>query len=146
MVSFPAPPPNDEPPPDPPRPEGFPAPGPEFSPEQVVQFQLYALQHNEQPEHNSGIAAAFDFASPENRERTGPLSNFIAMIHNESYGPMLNFVTAEFGPCVVSGDTAHQPVFITGRDGRRYAYVWVLSRQPDGPLKDCWLTDAVIVP
>ncbi|MGQ0628107.1 MAG: DUF4864 domain-containing protein [Phycisphaerales bacterium] len=145
MVSFANKPPR--PPHDlPPVPEGFPTPGPEFSPDQVVQFQLYALQHNEQPCPNSGIAAAFEFASPANRQAVGPLARFIELVHNDFYLPMLNFATVDFGKTIIAGDEAQQPVIITTRQGRRVGYVFLLSRQKDGPVEGCWMTDGVIVP
>lgn len=127
-------------------PEGFPMPGPEFSPEEVVQFQLYALQHNEQPVPDSGIAAAFEFASPANRAQTGPLERFIDLVHNDSYEAMLNFVAVDFGQTKIDGDIASQPVRLTARDGQKFDYIFMLSRQTDGPYEGCWMTDAVLCP
>jgi len=142
MVAFANKPPSSAAPPEPPH--GFPVPGPEFSPEQVVQFQVYALQHNEDPQHDAGIAAAFEFASPANREATGPLTRFISLVHNGQYAALLNAISAEYGPTCIDGESAIQPVLITTRTGDRVGYVFVLSRQADGPFEGCWMTDAVI--
>jgi hypothetical protein len=48
-------------------------PRPELSPEQVVQYQAEALQHNDEPKTDAGIERAFRFASPSNKQMTGPL-------------------------------------------------------------------------
>ena len=49
-------------------------PDPALTPEQVVRIQLEALRNNDAGDR--GIAVAFRFASPGNRQNTGPLPRF----------------------------------------------------------------------
>src|SRR5438309_2031919 len=64
-------------------------PSPQLTPDQVVRVQMEAMKHNDRPAHDAGIAKTFKFASPQNREQTGPLDKFIAMVKNPVYAPML---------------------------------------------------------
>lgn len=122
-----------------------PTPSPQYSPRQVVEIQLNALQRLDEPEKDAGIATVFRFASPENRSQTGPLPRFAQMLR-EGYPEMLNHRSHNLSPPVVQGDEALQPVELTSRGGRILRYVFVLRQQLDGPYKDCWMTDGVVVP
>lgn len=121
----------------------LPTPSPELTPEQVVRLQLEALQRND--ETNQGIEIAFNFASPDNRKYTGPLSKFIKMLNDPHYRPMLNHQAAEFDPIKISGNTALQRVTLTAKDGRVFAYLFSLSKQTDPPYENCWMTDGVVI-
>jgi len=59
-------------------------------PEEVISIQLAALQNNNHPYKNAGIEQTWEFAHPSNRQYTGPLSNFIKMMHLDSYSIMIN--------------------------------------------------------
>jgi hypothetical protein len=120
-----------------------PQPGPDLSPEQVVQIQLQALQRNDTPTKDSGIAIAFRFASPANQAATGPLANFVLLVKNPLYHPMLNHKTVERGPMKIDGDQAQQRVTLTSATNERAVYIFTLSKQRDGKYKDCWMTDGV---
>src|SRR3984957_18998229 len=65
-------------------------PKPELSPEQVVQYQAEALQHNDEPKPDAGIERAFRFASPSNKQVTGPVENFARIVKSPAYAPLLN--------------------------------------------------------
>jgi hypothetical protein len=119
-----------------------PRPSPKLTPGQVVRIVMDALQHND--EDDSGIAVTFDFASPANREVTGPLERFAQMVKNPAYGPMLNYKSAEYGKAVVVDDQAQQVVKIVAADDEVAVYVFRLSKQPDGEYEGCWMTDGVI--
>lgn len=121
-----------------------PMPGPEHSPQDVVRFQLEAMQSNNTPHPNAGVEVAFRFASPGNKETTGPLDRFVLMVHGEAYAPLLNHLGAEFGQALIEPDAAMIPVIITSRDGARIAYAFFLSRQSGGEYEDCWMTDSVV--
>jgi hypothetical protein len=118
-------------------------PTPDLSPEQVITIQLQALQHNDSPAKDSGIAVAFRFASPANQAMTGPLENFIRLVKNPVYRPMLNHQEAARGTLRVVGDQAQQRVTLTGASGEKFVYIFTLSKQKDEPYKDCWMTDGV---
>ena len=121
-----------------------PHPAPTLSPGQVVTIVLNALQHNDDPQPDAGIATTFEFASPANREETGPLRRFALMIKNPAYRPMLGFRSATRLPIEIDGSRARQRVVIIGRDGSQVTYVFLLSKQSDGPYANCWMTDGVI--
>ena len=121
-----------------------PVPGPDLTPEGVVRLQVEALQRNDDPYPDAGIATAFRFASPGNRRATGPLDRFAAMVKGPVYGDMLGFESAEFGEMRVEGDLAAQRVTLVQPDGRRVRYVLGLSKQADGECTGCWMTDSVV--
>ena len=70
-------------------------PQPGLSPAQVVQYQVTALQHNDDPKSDAGIERAFQFASPANKQATGPLENFTQILKSPAYAPMLNNRSSE---------------------------------------------------
>lgn len=117
-------------------------PDPDLTPQQVVRLQLEALQRNDEPHADAGIATAFGFASPANRRVTGPVARFAAMLKNPLYRPMLGHSSAQFGPVQVKGEIARAQVVLFGGDGRMVAYDFTLSRDPS---THCWLTDSVML-
>jgi len=118
-------------------------PASELAPEEVVRIQVEALKYNDQK--NRGIEIVYRFASPGNRNSTGPLSRFISMIYSEAYRPMLNHTNAEYGRIEVADEQAGQRVSITTEDGTRIVYVFVLSKQQGEECNGCWMTDAVFI-
>ena len=62
-------------------------PGPELTPQLVVDIQLQALQ--QAGDGREGIATCFEFASPSNRKKTGPLERFTQMVSGPPYDVML---------------------------------------------------------
>jgi hypothetical protein len=121
-----------------------PRPAPGLSPTEVVRIQLVALQRNDQPTPDAGIARAYQFASPGNRAKTGSLENFARMIH-AGYAEMLNHRSAQYEQIVTldSGE-ALQGVTLKAANGQTLRYVFILSRQPGPPCTNCWMTDGVL--
>lgn len=119
-----------------------PAPDPALKPDEVVRAVMDALKEND--EKDSGIAVAFDFASPANQEVTGPLERFAPMVKSPAYAPMLNHKSATYGKLQVRETVAQQLVTVADADGKEAAYVFRLSKQAEGDHKDCWMTDGVI--
>jgi hypothetical protein len=60
-------------------------PNPELTPQQVVEFQLDTLRHNDEPTTDAGIERSFRFASPSNRLVTGSLSHFSEIVHSPGW-------------------------------------------------------------
>lgn len=118
-------------------------PKPELKPEEVVQLVMTALQHNDTPSKDAGIATTFRFASPENKEMTGPLERFTQMVKGPMYAPMIGFESVEYLPIDVRGDLAQQFVRLVTAEGTEAYYVFRLRRVSEGDHKDCWMTDAV---
>ena len=120
-----------------------PHPDPGLDPASVVRIQLKAMEHNDRPSPDAGLAVVFSFASPGNREQTGPLAHFSAMIH-ASYGQLLNHRSARLNKTVVQGDQALQGVELVDQKGETARFVFVLSRQSEPPYAGCWMTDGVL--
>ncbi len=117
-------------------------PNPALSPQDVVRAVCRAMQENN--EKDEGIATVFSFASPSNREATGPLERFIPLVKSPAYSPMLNCKSIELGPGETKENVTQQAVKITAVDGTVTIYVFILSKQADGEFKDCWMTDGVM--
>ena len=100
-----------------------------MTPEQVVQFQVTALQHNDDPQTDAGIERAFRFASPSNKTSTGPLEKFAQIVKSPAYSPMLNNVSSSIVGSDVEGDKAKVAVKVFGATGRPVTYIFVLSKQ-----------------
>ena len=67
-------------------------PNPNILPEDVIKIQLEALMNNNIPYEDAGISQTWEFAHPENRQYTGPLSNFTSMMKSDPYSSMLGIV------------------------------------------------------
>ena len=118
-------------------------PRPELSPEQVVGYQVTALQHNDEPQSDAGIERAFRFASPANKQMTGPLEKFVRIVKSPVYSPMLNNRSSLIVGSQVQDDQAKIAVKVVAADGRQVIYLFALSKQADGEFINCWMTDAV---
>ncbi len=116
-------------------------PNKRLKPEEVVRIQMEALQHNDVPNRDSGIAKTFDFASPSNKQATGPLDHFTTIVKSPAYLPMLNCKKVTYDPIHVEGDQAQQRVHIIAANGLRITYVFLLSLQNEGPFAGCWMND-----
>lgn len=117
-------------------------PAPDLSPSEVVRIQVEALKNNDSKD--TGIEVTFRFASPANKQVTGPLSHFKQMVKNPAYRPMLNHKLAEFGTMRISGDTATQRVTIIEPNGQAAVYLFTLSKQDMPNCHGCWMTDSVV--
>ena len=118
-------------------------PSPQLKPEEVVRLVTEAMGRNDMPTADAGIATAFAFASPGNKQATGPLARFIPMVKSPAYRPLLNYAKIEYGPVRVEGDYAEQLVTVTDAAGDLAAFLFTLSCQADGDYEDCWMTDGV---
>ena len=62
-----------------------PGPAPYLTARNVVAIQLQALQNNDVPAKDAGIAQVWKFAHPDNKRMTGPLPRFARMIKSAHY-------------------------------------------------------------
>ena len=122
------------------------APAANWTPAEVVRFQLEALRDNDASD--SGISNCFRFASPENRRMTGPLSRFAQMLRTGPYTLMFHYRDVIYHPLEIDGGTAVQRVTLASAT-RAVTYRFVLTRQPPGECKqccpNCWMTDGVYI-
>jgi hypothetical protein len=116
-------------------------PDPALSPEQVMRAVLDALKDNNAKD--DGIRTTFKFASPANQAVTGPVERFIPMVKNPAYRALINHQSAKVGKVERKDDRAAAYVLVVDANGRAAYFVWQLSRQKEGALKDCWMTDGV---
>ncbi len=124
--------------------KGEPRPSPGLSPTEVVRIQLAALQRNDSPSPDTGIARAYQFASPGNRTKTGSLENFARMIHG-GYAGMLNHRSVQYEPlAMLDSGEALQGVTLKAANGQVLRYVFILSRQQGPPCTGCWMTEGVL--
>jgi len=107
----------------------------------VVHIQVLALQNND-PATNEGINTTWQFASPSNRDLTGPYSNFVRTIES-GFEPLLNATGVRYGPLDRDGDTASQPVTVVDANGTTTSYRWTVEKQSDAPYEGCWMTAGV---
>jgi len=119
-------------------------PDPELSPEEVVQYQVRALQHNDDPHPDAGIERTFRFASPSNKSQTGPLEHFVSIVKSVAYLPLVNNLASSVVGSRIEGDHAKVIIRITPEKGPDLSYLFVLTRQHEGELDNCWMTDSVL--
>lgn len=112
----------------------------ERPPSLVIAIQVGALRNND-PATDEGINTTWRFASPENRQATGPVENF-AEILRSGYRPLLEAERVAYGPLEREGARASQTVTVTA-DGEESRYRWTLRRQSGGRYDGCWMTSSV---
>ena len=118
-----------------------------IEPSQVIQIQLSGLMNNDKPNTDDGIKQTWEFAHPENKKYTGPLSKFIDLLKSESYSMLINHLDSEIIEVFKSNNQYGFEVTILGNDKKYYKFQWVVEKYyKDGPLKDCWLTTSVSNP
>jgi len=117
-----------------------------LDPERVVQIQLDALQHNDEPRPDAGIERTWAFAHPNNKRMTGPLERFTEMIKGPAYRALLDHRTHIIEPLARTPDTAVFMVMVIPRNGAIVAYRWRLERVREGSFEGAWMTVAVSPP
>ena len=118
-------------------------PNPALTASDVVRIQLGALANNDSPYQDAGIEITFRFASPDNKKVTGPLPRFIQLVKNPQYGPMLNHLSVEYGEPSMEEGRKMIPVLLTGSDGNKAAYVFIVGQQDIEECQGCWMTEGV---
>jgi len=118
-----------------------------ISPKEVVKIQLSGLQQNDLNFKDSGIEQTWQFAHPNNKRVTGPLSNFKMMIKSDSYRMMINHLSHTITEVGSSDKWAQFEVIILDKDKIYHKFNWQVEKYTlDGSLKDCWLTTMVSSP
>ena len=116
-------------------------------PSEVVKIQLSSLQNNNSPNIDSGILQTWEFAHPKNKSFTGPYDKFKIMIKKDSYSILINHKSHEVKEMFKNENVATYEVVILGKDKKFYKFKWQVEKyNKEGPLKNCWLTTAVLAP
>jgi len=118
-------------------------PNSELTASDVVRIQLVALSSNDTPHPDAGIEITFRFASPGNKQVTGPLPRFTELVKNPVYLPMINHTKAEYGQPKFKDGREMIPVLLTARDGKKTAFVFIVGQQEVGECAGCWMTEGV---
>ena len=121
-------------------------PDPAIAPEEVVAIQMKALQFNDNPEPDFGIAQTWNFAHPRNRAMTGPLPRFAGMLKGPAYGQMLNHASHRIVPVPGDGDRVNFDVFMETSRGNVLYFNWAVELVKGGEFDNCWMTVAVSMP
>ena len=122
-------------------------PSPSLGPAEVVLAQLEGLRREpsgSRPALGAGLAQAWSFASPGNREATGPLPRFARLLRADAYRGLLGHTAFQLGPVVEDGAQAQVEVLVIAADDTTQGFTWVLARQDVAPYVGCWMTDGVV--
>ena len=122
-------------------------PSSNIKPKEVIKIQLNGLQKNDSKFKDSGIEQTWNFAHPNNKRVTGPLSNFKMMLKSDSYGMMINHLSHTITELGSSDKWAQFEVIILDKNKIYHKFNWQVEKYTlDGSLKDCWLTTMVSSP
>src|SRR5918994_638631 len=103
-------------------------PDPALSPKEVVESQLTALQANDTPETDAGIAQTWAFAHPDNKRMTGPLPRFTQMIKGPLYQMLLDHRSHEVKEVSRTDNQAVFAVTVTSQTGKVVGYRWSVAK------------------
>ena len=122
-------------------------PNPNIKPEEVIAIQLNALMNNDLPYIDAGISQTWEFAHPQNRQYTGPLSNFKQMMKSDSYILMLDHKDHNIIFVSKNENIANYFVEITDKIGSKFGFTWTVKKVlSNGDFKNCWMTSGVSRP
>ena len=118
-----------------------------INPKEVVKIQLTGLQKNDFNFKDSGIEQTWNFAHPNNKKVTGPLSNFKRMIKGDAYQMMINHLSHTITQLGSTDKWAQFEVIILDKNKIYHKFNWQVEKYTEeGELKDCWLTSMVSNP
>lgn len=120
-----------------------PQPSPALTPAEVVSIQLRALQNINQPVPNAGVWIVYQFASPGNRQVTGPYGRFLRMIKSPANRTLLRSRSLKIVSSQVSGAEANVAAEVTGDAGAVSEWVFTLSKLSFENCAGCWMTEGV---
>ena len=118
-------------------------PRPELSAEDIVRIQLAALRDADAD--GLGILQCFVFASPGNRQVTGPLERFGRMVREAPYDSLGRSRAVLIGRPQIERDAARILVTVVDDAAQVRAFAFILAKQKAAPVADCWMTDAVLL-
>ncbi|MCG8510208.1 MAG: DUF4864 domain-containing protein [Rhodospirillales bacterium] len=122
------------------------APDPGLAPVRVVEIQLDALQTNDDPSPDAGIAQTWAFAHPDNRRVTGPLERFAAMIKGPHYRSLLGHREHDIKPVFRNENMAVFAVTIVTSEGEALSFQWQVAKVASGQFSGAWMTVGVSPP
>ena len=122
-------------------------PNPLINPLSVITIQLEALKENNSLYEDAGIEQTWEFAHPQNRQYTGPLSNFKLMMRSNSYSLMINHSNHNIIFVSMDEKTASYFIEITDKIGNKFGFTWTVKKVfTQGEWLNCWMTSDVSSP
>jgi hypothetical protein len=110
-------------------------------PREVVELQVEALAKCQTSEH--ALRQVYALASTDNKEATGPIARFAAMLLSPTFKPLVEQHRAVLGKAVVHGDMAAVTVTVADQNFDCHTYRFYLAREIDDPNRNCWTTYGV---
>ena len=118
-----------------------------IQPSEVIKIQLVGLMNNNKDFKDSGIEQTSNFAHPNNKKNTGPLSKFKQMIKGNSYQMLLDHISHTITELGSRDNWVQFEVVILDKDKIYHKFNWQVEKfTMEGPLQDCWLTTVVSTP
>jgi len=118
-----------------------------IQPSEVIKIQLVGLMNNDKDFKDSGIEQTWNFAHPNNKKNTGPLSKFKQMIKGNSYQMLLDHISHTITELGSRDNWVQFEVVILDKNKIYHKFNWQVEKYTiEGPLKDCWLTTMVSSP
>ena len=120
-----------------------------YSPEQVIEIQLFGLQASK--DDITAIEQVWVFAHPDNKRATGPLDRFARLFTYPAYAPMVGHKGYSYELLAKDDRTVRFRVDLRGRDGNGYSYIWdlrkTLADDVTSEVKEgWWMTTGVTAP
>ena len=120
-----------------------------MSAKQIVTIQLRELKKNDI--NDSGIQAAYFFASPQNKQSTGPFEKFKNMVKNNIYKHLINHKMYRIISEKFENNKYYFEVLLLSRyDNKYHKYLFILTRKnmydsySNLYLRNYFRTDAVL--
>ena len=103
-------------------------PDPRIKPDEVIKIQLEALKKNNSPYEDAGIFQTWEFAHPQNRQYTGPLSNFTLMMKSDSYALMLEHTNHNIIFISTNNNIANYFIELTDKFDNKFGFTWTVKK------------------
>ena len=118
-----------------------------IQPSEVIKIQLVGLMNNNKDFKDSGIEQTWNFAHPNNKKNTGPLSKFKQMIKGNSYQMLLDHISHTITELGSRDNWVQFELVILDKNKIYHKFNWQVEKFTlEGPLQDCWLTTVVTNP
>ena len=114
-----------------------------LEPREVVAIQLEALQQNDRPVADAGIARVWDYAHPANKAVTGPIERFARMIKSGGYRVLINHLGHEIEPVSRTDNQAVFSVTVSNQRNDVSGFKWVVNKVRSGEDAGRWMTISV---
>jgi hypothetical protein len=121
---------------------GLVIPSPAMEPREIVQLQVANLA--ECQVSPDALRQVYAFASPDNREVTGPIDRFAAMLLSPQYKPLVEQQHVVVGSQVVHSNWASVMVTAMDQQHALRTFHFYLAKETKAPYAGCWMTYGVV--